>query len=81
MGMVKFEFEVPDFIPFKIVIEEEEFEEWKEYTICIYSEDALLADDFEEIVKRMEKHGYELYSLFAAEDGLELKFVKGEGHD
>ena len=77
--MVKFEFEVPDLIPLKIVIEEEEFEEdGKEYTICIYSEDALLADDFEEIVKRMEKYGYELYSLFAAEDGLELKFVKGE---
>ncbi len=75
--MVKFEFEVPDLISFKIVIEEEEFEEGKEYTICIYSEDALLADDFEEIVKRMKKYGYELYSLFAAEDGLELKFVKG----
>ena len=75
--MMKFEFEIPDLLPLKIVIEEEEFEEEKEYTICIYSEDALLADDFEEIVKRMEKYGYELYSLFVAEDKLELKFVKG----
>jgi hypothetical protein len=49
-----------------------------EAVVTVRSRDELLAEEFDELVKAMEKQGFKFYSLFGYE-GLEITFVKEEG--
>ena len=79
---MRVEFEVPDFLmeTLEIEVTKKLFDkEEKELVVVVRSKDELLADDFNELLAGMKKHGFELYSLFGSEDGLELTFVKEGG--
>ena len=79
---MKVEFEIPDSLMeiIEVEVSKKLFDkEWEELVVVVRSKDEMLADDFNELLAGMKKHGFELYALFGSDDGLELTFIKERG--
>lgn len=75
MAVLKVEFEVPDSLADVLNIEVGTDREGN-LRVLFRTTEEIFAEDFQNLLNGMKEHGFELYSLYGDEDGLEITFVR-----